>query len=212
LVTLVGMGAVCPIRVDRFESKAVVAELARREVPFEVVRLAVADYVLPGGELVERKDVRDLHLSIRVGRFWRQIGLLTASGRPAFLVIEGPLLDAGSLHPNAVRGACLSVADLGVSVIRSEGPHDTVTWLAVLAARGSRVARDRPLYAQRIRSRVRPAEAVLAAIPGISTVVARRLLDRYGTVAGVVSSDPEEWIRIRGVGAVTAEKLRSALF
>ncbi len=70
------MDSVCRIEVDSGESRAVVAALAEEGLELIRTRLRVGDYGLPGGTLVERKAVRDLHLSIHAGRFWRQIGAL----------------------------------------------------------------------------------------------------------------------------------------
>ncbi|MCP9487735.1 MAG: helix-hairpin-helix domain-containing protein [Gaiellaceae bacterium MAG52_C11] len=207
------MSAVCPILVDAFESKAVVAELRRQELPFEITHLAAGDYSLSGGILVERKEVRDLHLSVLEGRFWCQLGALRRVARRPFLLVEGPDLDGGALHPHAVRGAYLAAGALGIQVIRSTGVVDTVTWLGVLKEHALRPSRDRPVYAQRPRSLdSTPAEAVLAGVPGISVVLARRLLDRYGSVARLVTSDPETWEQVPGVGPSKAAALRRALF
>jgi len=95
--------AVCRIEVDVGESRAVIAALADEGAHFIRTRLRIGDYVLPGGTIVERKAVRDLHLSVRAGRFWRQIGALRTAARPV-LLIEGNTLDLPILTPRAVRG------------------------------------------------------------------------------------------------------------
>jgi ERCC4-type nuclease len=89
----------------------------------------------------------------------------------------------------------LAVGDFGVSVVWSEDAGDSAAWLMRIAerARSSRPARDRPFYGRpRRRTSVHPAEQALAAAPGVSTVTARALLRRYGSLHGVLSAPSEE--------------------
>ena len=162
--------------------------LERLGAAVEVGRLAAGDYDVGGACVVERKTVLDLHGSILSGRFWPQMGALRACSPAPHLLIEGMGLDRGPLHPNAVRGACLAVTELGIVVIRAEGRDDSARWLHRLALRRNRdePSRDRPAYAQRpkISDPRAAAEAALAAVPGISVVCARALLDRFGSVRG----------------------------
>ncbi|MBA3245189.1 MAG: hypothetical protein H0T61_08450 [Actinobacteria bacterium] len=96
-----------------------------------MARLRAGDYSLPGGVLVERKEVRDLHLSVLEGRFWRQMGALRRVATKPCLLVEGADRDRGALHPHAVRGVCLAAGALGIQVLRSSSVVDTVTWLLV---------------------------------------------------------------------------------
>lgn len=206
---------VCRIAVDTFERRSGVVEaLAASGVEVEIGRLPIGDYDVGNGVLVERKTVADLHLSIERGRLWRQIGALRRLARLPYLIIEGPELDAGPIAPAAVRGACLAVIGQGVPILPTRDPADSAIWLRLLAARISGVAlgRDRPAYAQRLK----PAselvrEAMLAAVPGISVGRARALLDRFGSVPGVVEAGYDEWITVPGIGPVNGEALRRAL-
>jgi ERCC4-type nuclease len=56
-----------------------------------------------------------------------------------------------------------------------------------------------------------PAEAMLASVPGISTITARSLLETFGSLRAVLSGDPETWQRVSGVGPQRAAALRDAL-
>lgn len=158
---------VARIVADTFERDSGVVEwLAARGVRVDIARLRAGDYDVGSGVLVERKTVVDLHLSLQRGRFWRQLGDLRASARFPCLLVEGPSLDDRTTTPDAIRGACLAV-------IRSESAADSARWLRLLAARPS-PPRDRPVYAQRVkRPREHAGEAMLAAVPGISVVIAR---------------------------------------
>ena len=179
------------------------------DVRVERERLPVADYVA-GAALVERKSVRDLHLAIINGRFWPQIGRLSRATLRPYLLVEGVDLDAGPLSAASVRGAALAVAELGIRVIRSSGPADSALWLKILANRQQRRRKVTRAYAQRPTTS-EAAEAMLAAVPGISTVTAQALLDRFGSVAAVLDANPEEWLSIRGVGPKRMRALSETL-
>jgi ERCC4-type nuclease len=186
--------------------------LARLGMQVTVRHLPIGDYAVAKDVLVERKSIADFHESVLQGRFWRQIGSLRrASARP-FLLLEGADVDRGPLAPNAVRGIVLAVLEQGVAVLRSSGVDDSALWLVRLAARERVVRpRPRPVYDQTPAARGEVAEAVLAAIPGISVTLARRLLRQFGTVASVVAADPDALATVTGIGPARAEALRRAL-
>jgi len=178
-------------------------------VRIERRQLPVADYVA-GAALVERKSVRDLHLAIIDGRFWPQVGRLGRTTLRPYLLVEGPDLDAGPLSSPSTRGALLAVNELGIGIIRSNDPADSALWLKILANRPQRRRKVTRAYAQRPTAS-ESAEAMLAAVPGISTVTARALLERFGSVAAVLDANPEEWLSIRGVGPKRMRALSETL-
>ena len=54
-------------------------------------------------------------------------------------------------------------------------------------------------------------EAMLAAVPGISTVTARALLERFGSLAGVAAATDDVLLEVPGVGKERARALAEAL-
>lgn len=204
----------CCILADVYERRSgVIEELCRRGVDVEILHLEAGDYRLPGQVLVERKTVADFHESLRRGRLWGQIGRLRNAARLPYLLLEGQRVDAGPLRPDAVRGALLAVIGQGVPLVVAETPRVSASWLHLLALRanGIRLGRDRPIYAQVLKSpRELVPEAVLAAVPGISVDGARALLARFGTVGGVVAAGYDAWLTVPGIGPVRASALRDA--
>ena len=179
-----------------------------------VTGLSSGDYHLPSGAIVERKTVRGMHLAIVGGTFWPQLGRLRKSARLPYLLIEGSDLDGGPLSPAAIRGACLAIVDLGITVLWARDPTDSALWLYRLAQRREHPpARRRPAYAQRPKANPGSpaAEAMLASVPGISTVSARALLTRFGNVAAVLAADPNDWEAIAGIGPQKAKSLAETL-
>lgn len=187
---------------------AVPAELARLGVDVEIIALASGDYRIGRDVLVERKTVRDLHGSLASGRLFAQIGRIRDEASFPYLLVEGTDLDAGPRHPNAVRGALLAIAELGVSTIRSVDAVDSARWLYRLVVRG---ARRRAAAAAPARQAAVPGVAVLAGVPGISVGIASSLVERFGSVEGVLAAGPDAWAGVEGIGRVRAQALASAL-
>jgi ERCC4-type nuclease len=203
---------VLEIVADVHEQASGVPEaLGRLGVRVTTRSLTRGDYVLGPGCVVERKSVVHLHLSVKQGRFWHQMRKLRSTGAWPCLLVEGRSLrlEHGGLSPDSVRGALLAVSDLGVSVVRSEDRDDSAAWMVRIAVRRLQVeAHDRPVYAQRPRRRdSTPAEQALAAVPGISTVTARALLARFGSLQAVLSASEKDLATVAGVGPVRIRAL-----
>jgi ERCC4-type nuclease len=201
--------ALVKILVDIEERRSSVpTHLEELAVSVEMVVLPTGDYLIGDRKAVERKTVADLHRSIASSRLWSQVAALARMDR-AYLLIEGSDIDAGPISPRGIRGAVLQVIDNGLDVIRSSSPSDTAVWLRLLAARG-----DRSGAILGRRGRRRPGASplgALAAVPGISPVLAHRLLTRFGSIAGVAAAASVELQEIEGIGSRRADALRQTL-
>jgi DNA excision repair protein ERCC-4 len=204
------------ILVDVHERQSRIADTLRElGAEVEIAPLPAGDYAVGVDTLVERKRVLDLHAAVLKGRLWPQLGKLRAACAYPYLLVEGTDIDRGPLHHNAVRGACLAVIDQGIALLRSGYQRDSALWIHRLAVRCQEIepAAQRPAYAQRPRPEPgdETAEALLAAVPGISTGSARALLERFGSVADVVAADPTEWLTVPGIGPERARALQETL-
>jgi ERCC4-type nuclease len=86
----------------------------------------------------------------------------------------------------------------------------TLERLAVRAAKFA--AADRPRYAQQPRAApALAAEAMLAAVPGISMTSARALLAQFGSVAGVIMAGEKALHEVPGMGPKRAKALTEVL-
>jgi ERCC4-type nuclease len=196
---------------DVFErGSGVPAVLQRLGARVTIEHLAAGDYRVGRGALIERKTVADLHGSLGRGRLWEQIGRIRDEALSPFLLVEGEALDAGPRHPNAIRGALLAIAELGVTILWSRDPADSALWLHRLGMRDARKARART-RPRRTPDVIDPGIGVLAAVPGISIRTARALLSRFGSIDGLLGAGPERWAEVDGVGAVRAHALATAL-
>jgi DNA excision repair protein ERCC-4 len=180
----------------------------------ELAPLPAGDYALGADTLVERKRVADLHSSVPKGHLWPQLARLRAACAFPYLLVEGTHLDRGGLSANAIRGVCLAAIDQGIALLRSDTQRDSALWLHRLAVRCQReeLPPERPAPLKRPRPAGEDAaEALLATVPGISTVGARALLARFGTIAGVLDAGPDAWRDVPGIGTERARTLAAAL-
>jgi DNA excision repair protein ERCC-4 len=207
-----------PVRIvaDVHEQQSgIPARLVELGATIEITSLPGGDYAVGADTVVERKRVLDLHAAIVNGRLWPQLARLRGSCAFPYLLVEGTNLDRGPLSPNSVRGACLAAMDQGIALIRSDHQQDSALWLHRLAVRTQRTEPqpDKPAYSQRPKPNAQSevAEALLAAVPGISTVTARALLERFGTVGAILSASPDEWMTVPGIGRERARRLAEIL-
>jgi ERCC4-type nuclease len=180
----------------------------------ELAPLPAGDYSLGAETIVERKRVADLHATVPKGHLWPQLARLRAACAFPYLLVEGTHLDRGGLSPNAIRGVCLAAIDQGIALLRSDTQRDSALWLHRLAVRCQRAEAppERPAPLKRPRPAGEDAaEALLATVPGISTVGARALLTRFGSVAGVLHAGPDAWRDVPGIGPERAGALAAAL-
>jgi len=201
------------IVVDVHEEQSGIPKVLAEELGavVEIAALPAGDYWVGVDTLVERKRVGDLHAAVMKGRLWPQMAKLRAAAAFPYLLLEGTDIDRGPLQANAVRGVCLAVVDQGIALLRSGQPRDSALWIHRLAVRCQRVEApaDRPAYSQRPKAHGgrEAAEALLAAVPGVSTASARALLDRFGSVAAVVAAGPDDWLTVPGIGPDRARAL-----
>ena len=152
------------LRVDFSERNAALLDLARgcREFDIRMERLAVGDYIIDGGLVIERKTYADFATSIVDGRLFPQAAALARSPHRPILLLEGPTpAQMPDVHAHALKGAMLSLAvTWRLPVIHARNPEDSLRILRLLAGQLaktnlgvlSQVRGIGPKKAQRIRS------------------------------------------------------------
>ncbi|MFC7205103.1 DEAD/DEAH box helicase [Haloferax namakaokahaiae] len=207
------------IVVDQRELDSNIARtLSKREdLTTRLETLAVGDYVLSDRVAVERKSVSDFLDTLTGGdrSIFEQIADLTRHYARPILIVEGRgLYEERNIHPGAIRGALSSIAvDFGVSVLFTEDEDDTAEMLATIALR-EQTERERTVSVHGGKSSKTLAEQqeyVVSAIADIGPVTARNLLEAFGTVEAVMIASEDELQDVRGVGAVTAERIREVI-
>jgi ERCC4-type nuclease len=199
------------IYVDDREPEEICIILERLGVPFERKRLEVGDYLIKYGSFevaVERKDIRDYVSSLADGWLFNQLYGLSSSFEKSFLFIIGDFsLVADRIDRRAYIGSLISVAlrEQGGIVVPVQLRDDEEFCLA-LKYLNSQVESGKLKAVPRGR-KGSDATAMLMAIPGIGEEKARRLLEKFGSVYGIVNASIAELMKVNGIGEKQARRI-----
>jgi DNA excision repair protein ERCC-4 len=201
------------LRVDFSERQAALLDLARQSGGFDICleQLAVGDYLIDGGVIVERKTYADFATSLVDGRLFPQAAALARSPHRPVILLEGPKpLQMPNIHPHALKGAIVSLAVMWrLPVIHARGPEDSLHILRLLA---EQLARTEPGILQRYDRKPKRLASrkiyMLQGLPGVGPALANRLLVQFGSVERAITADPSLLMEVRGIGAKKAQRIR----
>ena len=204
------------IVVDHREYRSnVVRNLVVKGASVEPQQLDVGDYVLSSRLGVERKSVDDFLESLIGGKLFKQIARLRDAYSRPILVLEGEgILTKRNISHNAIFGSFVSIiVDFGIPILTTKDALETADLLYVMANREQRD--DKKAVAVRgektpmsLRERQ---QFVVEGLPNVSAVLARRLLDHFGSIKDIVNASEEELLEINGVGKNIASEILGLL-
>lgn len=205
------VGARWEVVVDDREASGGWLWLLGSDPRFRVVadRLSVGDYVVPGVACFERKTIPDFERSLVDGRLFRQASSLASGRVPAAYLLEGSESewDQCRVRWEALWGAWLSLAfDFRMPVVPVRTPEEGVAVIRMTCERGYPADRGAVRPGYRPRTARRRQLFVLQGLPGIGLEKASRLLDRFGSVRGVMLAEPEAWADVVGIGPETIRR------
>jgi Fanconi anemia group M protein len=203
------------VYVDHREAKSGVArELHRLGVKVITTSLSVADYQVGNEVAVERKSTRDFVSSVIDKRLHKQAKDLVESFQRPVIILEGDDLYSGGLHPNAIRGALASLAvDFGLPIIPTRSPEDTAAMIQRLAIREMEKG-PRNIQTRTERKPLTMEEQqlfIVESLPQVGPVTARKLLEEFSSVEGVMRADLKDLQKLEGIGKKIAQNIREVL-
>jgi DNA excision repair protein ERCC-4 len=201
--------------VDYREKASGLIDLLRCEdVEIEIMKVSYGDYVINDAITLERKTARDFLISLIDGRLFRQLSNLKRYCVHPVLLIEGNPFKTGlDFDEMAIRGALVSAQAIWyVPVIYSRSKEESrdiivmigrqeEAWIDVIPLRGG--YRPRKLKSRQL--------FILQGLPKVGPTVAKRLLEYFGSVSGVMNATVESLMQVDGIGRVSAEKIRQVL-
>ena len=202
------------LQVDLSERHAALLDLARRSSDFDIrlEQLAIGDYFVDGGIIVERKTYADFATSLVDGRLFSQAAVLARSPHRPVMLLEGPKPpQMPNVHPHALKGAIVSLAVMWrLPVIHTRGPEDSLHVLRLLA---EQLAGTEPNILQRYDRKPKRLASrkiyLLQGLPGVGPALANRLLVQFGSVERVIAADERMLIQVRGIGMKKAQRIRN---
>jgi Fanconi anemia group M protein len=184
-------------------------------VEVETRQLAVGDFVISQRVAVERKSVGDFLQSMVDGRLLSQARLLREAFERPVLILEGKeIYKRRAIHPNAIRGALAALAvDMKIPVIPAVDDKETALLLVAMAKREQAEGLQEVALHKKPRELPLPEyqRFVVEGLPGISAVLAKRLLEHFKTVEKIVCASEEDLRKVHGIGKVKAKRIRELL-
>ncbi|MBN1275189.1 DEAD/DEAH box helicase [Candidatus Woesearchaeota archaeon] len=203
------------ITVDyREKGSPVMKSLLAQDAKLDLEQLRVGDYRISDDVVVEYKTVKDFVDSIVDGRLLGQLSELRTVYKPV-LIIEGleDLYAQRRVNPAAIRGMLATiVTSYHIPLLRTTSPVDTAGVLLALARRAHKD--EDPYYhphTSKPWSLREQQEYVVSSLPGIGPRLAKPLLERFGSVRGVLEASSEELQEVELIGEKKAKAIRDLL-
>ncbi len=203
------------IYIDDRENN-IIASLLKKE-GFDIIkkRILVADFVLGKDTAVERKTARDFARSIVDKRLFKQLREMKESYHNSLVVVEGEIdeMYGENIHPNAIRGALLSVVfDYGVPVFFSRGLEETAEILVVLKKRLSKKKKEISIRKSRKAMGLYEKQLwFLEGLPNIGRTIAKNILDEFRTIKKFVNANEREMLNVKKLGKKKIKEIREIL-
>jgi len=195
----------------------VVKELARKECIVKSKQLDVGDYICSDRVGIERKSTSDFLQSIIDSRLFEQAKALSENYPNPLMIIEGDINDlytTRNIHPNAINGALSSIAiDYRIPILWSiDGQHTAAIVYAI--AKREQINEGRPVAIRgdkRTFAMPQQQEFLIAGLPNISTVLAKRLLIDLKTPKNIFNASEEQLTKIESIGTKKAKYILDVL-
>jgi Fanconi anemia group M protein len=193
------------IIVDHREYRStVVRNLTIKGASIEPKQLNVGDYVLSSRIGVERKEVGDYLDSLINGSLFKQVGQLRDAFSRPVLVLEGEnLLTQRNISHNAILGSLASITiDFGITILPTRDSAETADLLSVIAKREQKL--DKKSVSIRGEKRVHTLsenqQFIVEGLPKVSSVIAKRLLQHFGSIKNLINATEDELMEVQGIG------------
>ncbi|MFI5420919.1 MAG: ERCC4 domain-containing protein, partial [Nitrososphaerales archaeon] len=199
------------VYADTREIPDLVEKVRQRGSRVEIKQLDFGDFVLSSEVVIERKTLDDFVKSIYDGRLFKQLVSMSEKYAKPILVVQGDRKHLSGIGESAFYGALASVlADFRVPIFFALNEKE-VAEIIYHIARREQVEKKRET---RIREGRKPATLsenqryIVSGIPGVSGVLADRLLAEMVTVERLFSASELELAKVEGIGEVIARRIR----
>ena len=202
---------------SREQASTVTKDLFEKECKIIMKPLDIGDYVLSKDVCVERKTVEDFLASMLDGRLFSQMINLRENYEKPLILVEGnmeELYTLRNIHKNSIIGALTSIAlDYNVPILNTKNASETAQHLFVIAKR-EQIAKDREVAIRIGRKGLTINEQqryVVEGLPLVGPNLARNLLEKFGSIKGIVDADEKELQEVEGLGKGKARKIKKLL-
>jgi len=178
--------------------------------------LDFGDYIIDNKFIFERKTLTDFLISIKEGRFFRQSYKTLKKSTPYLLILEGTResIKNSGMTREAVQGALIHISLFpGIPVLRSANPGETLNLMILTGKQlekyngNSRCRVYRPGIKAKSYEQERLKLQLLQNLPNIGHQKAIAILNEFGNLSGVLTSNVGQLTKIKSIGKKTATKI-----
>jgi ERCC4-type nuclease len=195
-----------------YREKELIEALKRLGVVVNEMNLEVGDFVCSQKIVIERKTHSDFITSIIDGRIFEQAEALKENFERPVIIIEG--YSNREINENALKAALASlIVDYGISLISTKNVLDTAKTIYWIARKEQEEKKQKIAFkvGKKPQDEKKLKEFIVSSIPGISAVLSKRLLERFGSVEKVFSASEEELKSVKGIGEKLAKRIKKIL-
>lgn len=200
------------IVIADYRERELVENLKNLGVSVTETNLHVGDFICSDGIAIERKTHSDFVSSIIDGRIFQQVKLLKENYEKPIIIIEG--YSDRKINENALKAAIASlITKFNVSLISTKNSLDTarmIFWLTKKEQEEEQLGIGFK-HGKKPKSSKELQEFIVSSIPGISTVLSKRLLKRFGTIEKIFTASENEFMKVDGIGKKLANKIKKLL-
>ncbi len=193
---------------DRERKSGICGELEKLQLPFEIKRLKIGDYIINKTIFIERKTTADFIESMKDRRLLNQTAKLRKGGRRAIMIIEGKHL-AGNA---SIRGALCSISvKCYMPVLRSVDIKGTAWILNNLHSYNNDEYYELPYCTHDLRAKrciVSMQERMLMQMRHIGPDLATKLVEKFETIDKIINASDEELMEVKGIGKQMVQQIR----
>jgi len=196
-----------------YREKEVIEHLKKFGVKINEMNLAFGDFICSGeGVVIERKTHSDFISSIIDGRIFEQAKDLKENFGKPIIIIEG--YSDRQMNENALKGAIASLLiDFGISLVSTRNPLDTAKTIYWIAKKEQSEGKKEISIkvGKKPKEMKRMQEEIVAILPGVSTVISKRLLKHFVSVEKVFKAKDEKLQKVKGIGKKLSKRIRKIL-
>jgi ERCC4-type nuclease len=173
--------------------------------------LPVGDFLASSRTAIERKTHSDFISSIIDGRIFEQMDNLQRNYEKRIVLIEG--YSDRFISENAYKAAIATLVTNGTTILSTKSQQDTaktIFWIAKKEQQENEIPVAVKVGKKPVDSK-KQKEFLVSSIPGISSILAQRLLKEFGSIENIFAADENELKKVKGLKEKTAKSIRKLI-
>lgn len=196
-----------------YREKEIVGQLKKFDVIVNETNLEVGDFILSDNRVViERKTHSDFISSIIDGRLFEQARVMKENFSHPVIIIEG--YSNRQINENAFKAAVASmIINFHVAMINTKNPNDTARTIYWIAKKEQEEDNHSVSFkvGKKPKEMHKLQERIVSSLPGINSVISKRLLEHFGTVEKIFGAEEKELKKVNGIGKKLSTRIRKIL-